>query len=99
MGIAPRRYTEIGLFKSCLYTSDRIRTTKLTLLWCSGIPNARQGVALVHFSAQPEPFLSLNPVQRPTVPHTKCTRRAEKWTSVRGFYSYTSQLNLSRLFH
>ena len=43
----------------------------------------RQGLTLVHFSAQPEPFLSLKSTE-PTLNVTlkKCSRQAEKWTSV-----------------
>ena len=41
-----------------------------------------QGLPLVDFSAQREPFLSLKPVQTPSLSHEKCSRRAEKCTSV-----------------
>jgi hypothetical protein len=39
----------------------------------------RHGLTLIHFSAQPEPFLSLNPSK---VANKRCVRLAEKWTSV-----------------
>jgi len=43
------------------------------------VPMKRQGLASVHFSAQPEPF---SPLNRPNLPLRKCSRRAEKRTSV-----------------
>jgi hypothetical protein len=39
----------------------------------------RQGLSLAHFSPQPEPFPSLT---SPDIHHEKCSRQAEKWTSV-----------------
>jgi len=41
-----------------------------------------QGLSLVHFSAQPEPFLPLKPLHPPNVSHEKRSRQAEKCTSV-----------------
>jgi hypothetical protein len=41
----------------------------------------RQGLTLVHFSAQSDPLLSLKP---PNVSLKKCSRQAEEWTSVQG---------------
>jgi hypothetical protein len=38
-----------------------------------------QGVTLVHFSAQPETFLPMRPLN---IAHKKCSHQAEKWTSV-----------------
>jgi hypothetical protein len=43
------------------------------------LPPHRHGLTLIHFSAQPEPFLSLNPSK---VANKKCLRLSEKWTSV-----------------
>jgi len=42
----------------------------------------RQGLTLVHSSAQRELFLSLNSTEAPNVSLEKCSRQAEKWTSV-----------------
>jgi hypothetical protein len=36
-----------------------------------------RGLTLVHFSPQPEPFLSH---KSPSTPHKKCSRDSEKWT-------------------
>jgi len=47
-----------------------------------GADAAAQGLTLVHFSAQPEPFLPLKPCNHPTYP-TKCAHvKPKKWTSV-----------------
>ena len=58
---------------------------------------AHQGLTLLHFSAQPEPFLvtkatasvhfsaqpeTLLPMRPLNIAHKKCSRQAEKWTSV-----------------
>jgi len=43
------------------------------------------GLTLVHFSAQPEPFLSLmstESAQLDNLSYQKCSRQAEKWTNV-----------------
>jgi hypothetical protein len=41
-----------------------------------------QGLTLVHFSAQPEMFLVIDPAHRHRVSHKTCLRCAKKWTSV-----------------
>ena len=74
----------------------------------------RQGLTLVHFSAQPEPFLSLKSTETTSVSLKKCSRQAETWTSVspwvqvvachgagpegRGLHSSTFRLNFSALY-
>jgi len=45
-------------------------------------PAFRQGLSLVHFSAQPEPFLSLKLHETTQCVRKECSRPAEKWTSV-----------------
>jgi len=50
----------------------------------------RQGLPLVHFSPQPEPFLSLKLSNTPNVSPKKCSRQVLKWTIGRGFHSSTS---------
>jgi len=47
--------------------------------WGSSSRCRRQGLTLVHFSAQPELFWSL---KSPNVSNKKCSRQAEKWTIV-----------------
>jgi len=39
-----------------------------------------QGLTLLHFSAQPNPFKPL--MRPPSLPHRNCSRQAEKWTSI-----------------
>jgi len=41
-----------------------------------------QGLTLVHLSAQPKPFLSLNTLKSPEMSLKKCSLEAEQWTSV-----------------
>jgi len=41
-----------------------------------------QGLTLVHFSAQPEPFLSLKLYETTQCVREECSRQAEKWKSV-----------------
>ena len=41
-----------------------------------------KGLPLVHFSTQPEPFLSLKPPNRLCISPRKCSHRADKWTSL-----------------
>ena len=41
-----------------------------------------QGLTLVHFLAQPEPFWVTEPLKLPIVSMKMCLRLAEKWTSV-----------------
>jgi hypothetical protein len=40
-----------------------------------------QGLPLVLFSAQPEPFESLNSTNTPYVSHKLCSSQSEQWTS------------------
>jgi len=42
----------------------------------------RQGLTLVHSSAQPEPFFVTEPLKSPSVSLKMCLRRAETWTSI-----------------
>jgi hypothetical protein len=41
----------------------------------------KQGLPLVHFSAHPEPMLSLEPPKPPYVSLKRSTHQAEKWTA------------------
>jgi hypothetical protein len=50
----------------------------------AGAADAATWQGLVHFSAQPEPYLSLNPHDVRKVSHEKRSHQAEKWTSVSG---------------
>ena len=42
----------------------------------------RQGLTLIHFSAQPETFLSLKPPNMPYNSNNECSIQAEDWASV-----------------
>jgi len=57
----------------------------------------RQGLTLVDFPAQPEPFLSQQPFQQPTRNPQKCSRQAQKWTSVRSWMAGATSCKAMRI--
>ena len=59
------------LFRYCVYRNTHFVTHVLSA--------CLQGLTIVHFSAQPETFVPMRPLN---IAHKKCARQAQKWTSV-----------------
>jgi len=77
------------LFRYCVYRNTHFVTHVLSA--------CLQGLTIVHFSAQPKPFLvteatasvhfsaqpeTFVPMRPLNIAHKKCARQAQKWTSV-----------------